>query len=228
VPRKVERTGIDALTAAFMALLPLAAPERAERVLRHGIAALVASDDRPLVSRSPPIAEADVAAWDRIKAEVRGSGVKLVDLARAIDVPVASLQKTLSPAGRPGGRILYDKLAAWLAAPARSEGRGAPEAGEGITLADENAPAAHRPPDEAASRPPPTPPAPPPGPRRLTADERTQLRAAFGGLDDRALRRALNCSGDLFSRALVGAELPGEVVARLVGALGYTNGAGPA
>jgi hypothetical protein len=92
---------IEALTSAFVQLLPTVEADRAEKVLRSGIAALVARDDRRLISRSPPIAGADIAAWDRLKAEIRATGVKLVDLAREIEMPLPSLQKTLSPQGRP-------------------------------------------------------------------------------------------------------------------------------
>lgn len=59
----------------------------------------------------------------------------------------------------------------------------------------------------------------PPAPRRLDREERVALQEHFGHLSEGELRRRLQVSPDLYDRAVAGAELPPEIISKLVGAI---------
>jgi len=114
----------DGLLMAFNAVLSTVSPERRELVLRHSIRLLLEdrkpSPTRPLPApRSPAITTMDTEAWAILKTRVRDElklrQLSLGDLAAATGIPRSTLEKTLSPKGVTPGRLVAEKLEAWLA-----------------------------------------------------------------------------------------------------------------
>ena len=78
----------EALLAAFNSLLPTAAPDRRAAVLRN--------------------------AEPRIRGELELRGISMGVLAQESGLPRSTLEKVLSPKGAAPGRLIAEKLAAWL------------------------------------------------------------------------------------------------------------------
>ncbi|HXC11551.1 MAG TPA: hypothetical protein VNV39_01775 [Stellaceae bacterium] len=114
---------VAALAAAFNSLIEHASPERQEAILRRALLQVLGDHDehpasRLLASRSPSISAIDSDDWAALKPQIRAeldlAGMSLADLARDAGVPLSTVQKTLSPHGLTPGRLIADKLAAWL------------------------------------------------------------------------------------------------------------------
>jgi lambda repressor-like predicted transcriptional regulator len=207
------------LLAAFLGLLPMAAPERQEAILRRALQQVLADPEdqpsRPLVARSPAISAVDRGDWaalkPRIRAELDLAGMSMSGLAEATGIAVSSLQKTLSPAGLVPGRLISDKLQAWLdaraeAAPATETTTPAAPIG---TAGNGHAPAT------TAN-----------GARyKLTSAERQELADRLPLIDP---RRDLGLSHEAAQRAADGAVMPSEVIARVVDFLAASRGNGAA
>jgi hypothetical protein len=157
-------------------------------------------------------------------------GISLSELATEAGVPLSTVQKVLSPAGTTPGKLIADRLAAWLTRaaeiPKGATGRTAVSAGNGVAVV------------KIASRdttPPPLPPSPPPSsssssngraalaPNRLSPRQRDTLAGFVALTEARELRRALGMSEELIGQAVAGCELPAEAIARIAA---FLDGAG--
>ena len=229
-----------ALAAAFNALLDVASPAQQERVLRLAVRQMLAADDnaRSLLARSPVISPVDRDGWAVLKPEIRTrlqtSGMTIADLADTSGIAKKTLDKVLSPRGKAPGRLIADRLAAWL----ETRGAGIPRAEpEQAAVPSSNGVAAIKPASRdttASPSPPPPSPSPSasssasssnghaalPAPNRLTGAQREKLAGFVALTAPKELRGALGLTAELIGQAVAGRELPGEAVARIAVFLG--------
>jgi hypothetical protein len=205
------------LLAAFLGLLPMAAPERQEAILRRALQQVLADPDdqpsRPLVARSPTISTVDSEDWailkPRLRAELELREMSLADLAKDAGIPLATVQKVLSPKGLVPGRLIADRMQAWLdsraesvAPPAAVSAAGPPPS---RTVGNGHAPASGIGAHALAGR--------------LTVEQAAKLSGYTSLMSDRRVRETLGLTPSLLAQALARKPVPGEVVARLVDAL---------
>jgi lambda repressor-like predicted transcriptional regulator len=207
--RAVSDTDDNPLLTALVNLLPLAPPERQEAILRRALQQVLADPEdhpsRPLVARSPTISTVDSADWailkPRLRAELDLRGLSLADLARDAGIPLATVQKVLSPKGLVPGRLIASTLSAWLA------GRTETANGQEVAASDSGAYARAVAPttNTNAAR------------HKLTDDERQRLADRLPLINPRV---DLGMTAETARKACDGAILPSEVVARVVSFLG--------
>ncbi len=204
------------LLSAFLGLLPTASPERQEQILRRGLLQILGDREepppRPLAPRSPSITTVDRADWAILKAQVRAAldlagGWSLGDLAAASGVPRSTLEKTLSPAGPPAGKLIANQLQSWLdartepaAVPLSTETTGT--AGNGHARVSDRGAHAHA--------------------GRLSTEQREKLAAFAQLLDARQFRDTFNMTVEMAGKAVAGAVMPIETVEQIVAALDGT------
>jgi hypothetical protein len=188
---------------------------------------------RPLAPRSPAISDGDTEAWailkPRIRAELELRALRLAQLAAETAIPLSTLQHGLSPAGPAPGRLVAEKLQAWLAGQ-----RALAEASSGESVSPSSDPKVSRPQTPLLrSKSPPSPakptasrpngcPAPAAGngharagalpATRLGAQQRAQL-ALLLERDPGRLRRV--ASPELAQRLCAGGEAAAEIVQRV-------------
>ena len=110
--------GESALVTAFTALLRDAPTERAEHALRVAIKALVDTPRGRLGNRSPMVSSQDQQRWAELKPKLRvhltTSKIGMSAVAREANLPVSTVQRSLSPAGPTPGRAISQLLGRWL------------------------------------------------------------------------------------------------------------------
>ena len=216
--RAVPTPDDNPLLTALVNLLPLAPPERQEAILRRALQQVLADPEehpsRPLVPRSPSISTADSADWSALKPRVRAElslhNMSLGDLSQASNIPRGTLEKVLSPKGSTPGRLIADQLAAWLSA--RTEPARVPLSAETTTSAAPIGTA---------------------GNGHASASDRARFKLSDGERQELAnrlplidARSDLGMTRETAQRAVNGAVLPAEVIARIVDFLALSRGAG--
>ena len=213
--------GNNPLLAAFLGLLPTTSVERQEAILRRALQQVLADPDdqpsRPLVARSPTISTVDSEDWlslkPRLRAELELRGMSLVDLAKDADIPLATVQKVLSPKGLVPGRLIADRMQAWLDSRAAQTGADQAVDQTAMSVAQDKTPApsrtvgnGHAPASGIGAR---------PLAGRLTESERERLAGFASFTEERELRRALGLTSSVIDQAIAGAELPAEAIERI-------------
>lgn len=106
---------VEALQSAFIALIPTAQPERAEKVLRFAISQLVGAPNRPLSERGPTVTGRDLESWYALKDQIRGSGVTLAQVAREVGLTKSAIDHILTAnAVRVPSKSTFYRLKDWL------------------------------------------------------------------------------------------------------------------
>lgn len=207
-----------ALKVAFDAVLSTVLPARRELVLRRALVQLLADAEpgpnRALVPRSPAITTVDIEAWAvtkaRVRAEIELQKMSLSRLAEATAIPLSTIQHVLSPKGTIPGRLIAEKLQAWLVSRENGEND---QAEENDLLDDPSVKpgnGAHPPSGNGAS------PTDTGVAGRLSIEQRERLAACVSLMDRREMRDVIGLSEDAIGRAISGECLDAAILARLV------------
>lgn len=106
---------VEALQSAFIALIPTAEPERAEKVLRLAISQLVGAPNRPLSERGPTVTGRDLESWHALKDQIRGSRVTLDQVACEMGLAKSAIDHILKAnAVRVPSKSTFYRLKDWL------------------------------------------------------------------------------------------------------------------